>query len=139
MAQTKRKRRRKHRGTQGGRVDDRPRSRPTNRAEARQQAKARRAGGGSKKRQAATGPGGRPLRPPSWSRAILTSLMIAALLLVIFTVVLKEPITATLGLAGFMLLIYIPMSYYLDRYMYSRRLGQIAKEHAERKQGSSAD
>ena len=65
--------------------------------------------------------------------------MIAALLLVIFTVVLKEPITATLGLAGFMLLIYIPMSYYLDRYMYSRRLGQIAKEHAERKQGSSAD
>ncbi len=38
-----------------------------------------------------------------------------------------------------MLLIYIPMSYYLDRYMYSRRLGQIAREHAERKQGSSAD
>lgn len=133
MAQTRRKRRRKHRGTQGGRVDDRPRRRPANRAEARQQAKARRGGGGAKKRQA-TGPGGRPLRPPSWSRAIKTSAVIAGLLFVIFVLVLKEPIGPTLGLAAFMLCFYIPMSYYLDRYMYGRRLAQIAKEHTESKQ-----
>ena len=134
MAQTRRKRRRKHRGTQGGRVDDRPRRRPANRAEARQQAKARRGSGGGKKRQAASGPGGRPLRPPSWSRAIKTSAVIAGLLFVIFVLVLKEPIGPTLGLAAFMLCFYIPMSYYLDRYMYGRRLAQIAKERTESKQ-----
>jgi hypothetical protein len=48
--------------------------------------------------------------------------------------VLKEPIGPTLGLAAFMLCFYIPMSYYLDRYMYGRRLAQIAKERTENKQ-----
>ncbi len=134
VAQTKRKRRRKHRGTQGGRVDDRPRRRPANRAEARQQAKARRGGGGAKKRQA-TGPGGRPLRPPSWSRAIKTSAAD------------RRPAVRDLrpcaegahrpdsrAGAPSCCCFYIPMSYYLDRYMYGRRLAQIAKEHTESKQ-----
>ena len=39
MAQTRKRRRRKHRGTQGGRVDNRPRGRPRNRDQARAQAR----------------------------------------------------------------------------------------------------
>ena len=42
MAQTKKKRRRKHRGTQGGRIDTRPaRGRPRSRAEAQARARSR--------------------------------------------------------------------------------------------------
>jgi hypothetical protein len=139
VAQTKRKRRRKHRGTQGGRVDDRVRRRPANRAEARQQAKARRSGGGSKRRQAASGPGGRPLTPPSWASAARKAGVAGLIFFVLLAVAFSRPIGASAALAGFMLLFYIPMAYYTDRFMYSRRLGQIAKEQAERKQGSAAD
>ena len=50
-----------------------------------------------------------------------------------------RPVGASAALAGFMLLFYIPMAYYTDRFMYSRRLAKIAQEQAERKQGPAAD
>ena len=131
MAQTRKKRRRKHRGTQGGRIDTTPRRRPANRAEARQQAKARRAGGGKKRGQPATGTDGRPLRPPSWRRAITTSILIAGFLLVVFLLILKQPVSESVPLAAFMLAFYVPMSYYLDRFMFNRRLAQIAREREQ--------
>jgi Flp pilus assembly protein TadB len=131
VAQTKRKRRRKHRGTQGGRIDERPRRRPANRAEARQQAKARRAGGGGKRRQATQG--GRPLVEPSWPRAIRNSFLIAGLFFVLLVLLLGEAVGPSAGLAGFMLLFYIPMAFMTDRFMYNRRLKQMAEEQAARK------
>ena len=133
MAQTRRKRRRKHRGTQGGRVDDRPRSRPANRAEARQQAKARRAGGGGKRRQVASGPGGRPLTAPSWRSAAQKAAFAGVIFFVLLALVFQRPMGASAALAGFMLLFYIPMAFYTDRFFYSRRLSKIAEEQAASK------
>lgn len=110
MAQTKKKRRRKHRGTQGGRVDpNRRAARPQNRAEARARARtgAKRAPRGD--------------RPPTWQgsimRGAIAALIFAALLLLIF----KRPLGAALGLGAFMLVFYIPAGYYMDLYMWRRR------------------
>lgn len=128
MAQTKKKRRRKHRGTQGGKVDTRPKGRPRNRAEARQRAQARRSGGG--KRQAAGGP--RTPSPPTWrgslGKAAIAGLIFFALMAIAF----KRPIAASLGIAAFMLAFYIPMAYYTDRFFYNRHLRKQQAERAAR-------
>ena len=134
MAQTKKKRRRKHRGTQGGRVDTTPRRRPANRAEARQQAKARRAGGGKKRgRQGPADARGRPLVAPTWGSAIRKALFAGVIFLVLLALVFQRPIGASAALAGFMLLFYIPMAYYTDRFFFNRRLMQVQKERSEGK------
>ena len=109
MAQTKRKRRRKHRGTQGGRVDPNRRSgRPRSREEAKARARARR-----------TGP--RADAPPTWrtavTRGVVAGVIFTALLMLIFR---RSP-GAALGLGAFMLLFYIPAGYYIDTVMWRRR------------------
>lgn len=110
MAQTKKKRRRKHRGTQGGRVDPNRRpARPQSRAEARSRVRS-----GAK-------PAPRGDKPPTWQgsamRGAVAALIFAVLLLVIF----KRPIGAALALGAFMLAFYIPAGYYIDLYMWRRR------------------
>ena len=111
MAQTRKKRRRKHRGTQGGRIDSKRRARPRSREEAKAQARARR---GAK-------PAAKADKPPTWTgalnRAAIAALIFAALLLLIF----KKPIGAALGLAALMFLIYIPAGYYIDLMMWRKR------------------
>ena len=59
MAQTKKRRNRKHRGTQGGTINRRPKRRPQNRAEARSRAKSR----------SRTDPVHRLDQPPTWRNA----------------------------------------------------------------------
>lgn len=112
MAQTKKKRRKKHKGTQGGRIDTKRRTKPRSRAEAQAQARSRRSG------SAAPTKGD---KPPTWqssiNRGIIAALIFAALLLVIF----KRPLGASLGLAAFMLIFYIPAGYYIDSYMWRKR------------------
>ncbi len=110
MAQTKKKRRRKHRGTQGGRVDaNRRAARPQSRAEARDRVRS-----GTKRAP-------RGDQPPTWqgsaTRGAIAALIFAALLLVIF----KRPIGAALALGAFMLVFYIPAGYYIDLHMWRRR------------------
>jgi hypothetical protein len=125
VAQTKKKRHRKHRGTQGGRVDERPKGRPRNRAEARQQAKARRSGSGGKRTVASQSRG---LQPPSWGSAFTKGLFAAALFLGLLVVVLGRGFGASAAIAGAMVLFYTPMAYYLDLFFYNRRLRQVTKE-----------
>lgn len=125
MAQTKKKRHRKHRGTQGGRVDERPKGRPRNRAEARQQAKARRSGSGGKRTTASQSRG---LQPPSWGSAFTKGLFAAALFLGLLVVVLGRGFGPSAAIAGAMVLFYTPMAYYLDLFFYNRRLRQVTKE-----------
>lgn len=132
MAQTKRKRRRKHRGTQSGRVDTRPKGRPRNRAEARQRAKSRRSRSG--------GRGGAQqgqLRPPSWRSAAFKAIPIAGLFFLLIVVAFGEEPGPSLGLAAFMLLFYIPMAYYTDRFFYHRQLRKQAQAREERAGGDS--
>lgn len=135
MAPTKKKRRRKHRGTQGGRVDNRPKGRPRNRAEARQRAKSRGSGGGGRKRAAASG---RPAQaPPSWRSAATKGLVAAGIFFVLIAVAFGRPAGASLGIAAFMLVFYVPMAYYTDRFFYNRQLRKAEAERRERAGGGA--
>jgi hypothetical protein len=127
VAQTKKKRRRKHRGTQGGRVDSRPKGRPQNRAEARQRAKQKRASGGGSKRSAARE---RPLTPPSWPSAIRKALVAGVIFFVLLAVAFQRPMGASAALAATMLIFYIPMAYYTDKFFFNRRIAELQKERS---------
>jgi hypothetical protein len=48
----------------------------------------------------------------------------------VLSLLLKVPINETLPIAGLMLVFYIPLSYFTDRWLYQRRL---AKDAAARK------
>ena len=122
MAQTKKKRRRKHRGTQGGRIDRRPaRGRARSRAEAQSRARSR-----TKKKG-----GPRVPEPASWSSALKKGGIAAVLFVAVITVFGQSPAVAlVVGVA--MLGFYVPMAFTLDRFMYQRHLRKEAKKRAER-------
>jgi hypothetical protein len=110
MAQAKKKRRRKHRGTQGGRVDPGRRAgRPRSREEAKARARAGRSGGAKSD------------APPTWrssvTRGIVAAVIFTALLMLIF----KRPTGAAFGLGAFMLVFYIPAGYYIDTMLWRKR------------------
>jgi Flp pilus assembly protein TadB len=110
MAQTKKKRRRKRRGTQGGRIDANPRrSKPRSRAEAKARASAKRK------------PTQRADLPPTWrssiGRGVVAAVIFAVLLLLIF----KRPVGVALALGAFMLAFYIPAGYFIDMTLWRRR------------------
>jgi hypothetical protein len=122
MAQTKKKRRRKHRGTQGGRIDRRPsRGRARSRAEAQARARSR-----SKKKG-----GPRVPEPASWSSALKKGGIAAVLFVALLTVFGQNPAVSVL--VGILMLgFYVPMAYTLDRFMYQRFLRKEAQMRAER-------
>lgn len=111
MAQTNKKRRRKRRGTQGGRIDpNRRRSKPRSRAEARSQAMAKRKPAGPKEDL-----------PPTWRnsfmRGIFAAVIFAALLILLF----RRPVGVSLVFGLFMLAFYVPAGYYIDMTLWRRR------------------
>lgn len=112
MAQTKRKRKSKHRGNAAGMIETRGRTgRPLTAAEKTADAKA-------KARQAKTD---RLNSPPTW-RASINRAAIATLIFVVALILLfKEQLSATVALAGFIFLLYIPLGYYTDLYLYRWR------------------
>jgi hypothetical protein len=109
MAQTKKKRRRKHRGTQGGRIDTNRRARPKTRAEAKARARA-----GTKRAP-------RGDRPPTWRNSALRGIGAAVIFAVLLLLIFKRPLGAALALGAFMLVFYIPAGYYIDMMMWRRR------------------
>jgi hypothetical protein len=128
---TKKKRRKKGRGTQGGRVSDRPVGRPRNRAEARQRAQQRRAsakGGKGAPARAAKSGGARVPQPASWKGAIQKGLLASLLFFALFALLFKRPIAASAALALFTLVFYVPLSYYLDGFMYRRYQANLERD-----------
>ncbi|HEU4393373.1 MAG TPA: hypothetical protein VFR04_07035 [Solirubrobacterales bacterium] len=110
MAQTKKKRRRKRRGTQGGRIDANPRrGRPRNRAEAKARA-------GAKRKPAPRGDA-----PPTWRGSIVRGLIAAVIFAVLLLLIFKRPVGVALALGAFMLAFYIPAGYFIDMTMWRRR------------------
>jgi hypothetical protein len=112
MAQTRRKRKRKHRGTPAGTIErassDRERRRhPQTREDRKAEARRRRAA--------------RLDRPPSWGSAFQRAGIAAALFAVIVVAAFGEPIQNGVVLAAFMLLIYVPFGYFFDSVVYRRR------------------
>ncbi len=112
MAQTRKRRRRKHRGTQGGRIDtgNRRKARPRTREEARARAKSKRG----------TGPN-RLDRPPTWRSATIRGVIAAALFVALLLLAFKRSPGEALGFGAFMLVFYIPAGYYIDQMMWRRR------------------
>ena len=94
MAQTRRRRRRKHRGTQSGRIDRRPtRGRPRSRAEAKA-----RAGQRSRKK-----PSTRQAGPPTWRSAVQKSLIAGGLFFALLVLAFGRPPLPSAGIAVLML------------------------------------
>jgi len=109
MAQTRKKRRRKHRGTQAGTIEARGRTgrRPQTQVEAKKVSRDRRAA--------------RFDRPPTWRGALNRAAISAAVFAVAVVVVFQRPIAAAVVLGVVMIALYLPMSYYTDRFLYNRR------------------
>jgi hypothetical protein len=112
MAQTTRKRRTKHRGNAAGVVEARGRTgrKPTD-DERKQDSR-------TKARQARVD---RLNRPPSWRGAVNRAAIATAIFVVALILLFKEKIAPTVGLAGFIFLMYIPLGYYTDLFIYRRR------------------
>jgi Flp pilus assembly protein TadB len=122
VAQTRRKRRRKHRGTQGGRIDTRPvRGRARSRAEAQARARSR-----TKKKSGPKTPG-----PQSWSSALKKGAVAAVLFVGLLALFGQNPLVSVL-VGVLMLGFYVPMAYLMDRFFYQRHLRKEAQKQAER-------
>lgn len=112
MAQTKKKRNRKRRGTQAGNIDTRKKARPRNRQEARSQAKS-----GSAKSRA----GSRVDSPPTWRGATIRGVIASAVFVVLLIVIFGRSVGQALPIGLLMLVFYIPAGFYMDQTMWRRR------------------
>ncbi len=122
MAQTKRKRRRKRRGTQGGRIDTRPaRGRARSRAEAQSRARSR-----TKKKG-----GPRSPQPPNWGSSLKKGGLGAVLFVGVLALFGTNPL-ASLAIGVLMVGFYTPLAYVMDGFMYRRYLRKEAQKRAER-------
>jgi Flp pilus assembly protein TadB len=131
MAQPRQRRRRKRRGTQGGRIDTRPaRGRPRSREEAKARARARRSGA---KKSGGKRTVDRRDQPPTWSGAVNRALFAAAIFLVSVLLLFHQPIATTIPLAVLMMAIYIPLGHAIDNYFYKRRQAQLQRARQQRK------
>jgi hypothetical protein len=121
MAQTKRKRRRKHRGTQAGTIETPGR---TGRSRAPSSS-------GTKSKSTATARGSsarasRPHRldnPPTWRGSLNRSALMAGIV-VIFLGLTQKNWAAAVFLGIVAVALYVPVTYYTDRAIYRRRQRQ---------------
>jgi hypothetical protein len=119
MAQTKRKRRNKHRGNAVGMVEARGRtSKPS---------AAVRSNGKSSAR-GARGSNARPLKPPTLQGAALKALIGAAILFIFFRFIGNGATTAgALTMCLVAVVLYTPIMYFTDRWIYNRKTRQGAR------------
>jgi hypothetical protein len=111
MAQTKRKRRSKHRGNAAGTIEARGRTGRPPTAEERKKASR------EELRER------RLSRPPTWKSAFMKAALMAVLLFVLTRVGLfgsSVPVMNSITLALFAMVIYTPLAYATDRFVYTR-------------------
>jgi hypothetical protein len=113
IAQTKKKRKRKHRGTPAGTIEARGR---TGKGQIRSDAK----NVARDRRQA------RYDEPPTWRGAFNRAAISAVIFAVFSVLVLKLSVAAAVPLAAVMVAVYLPLSYVTDRFFYNRRQRQKA-------------
>jgi hypothetical protein len=114
MAQTRRKRRTKHRGNAAGFVESRGRTgrKPTAAEKSGKAAEAARA-----KQQRLD----RTNRPPTWRGAFVRALVAATALVLLSGLVLKASAGQSVAYFFVGLIAYTPISYYSDSWLYKRR------------------
>ena len=108
MASTKRKRRTKHRGNAAGMVETRGRT-------------GRKTGPADRKAGARRARMDRFAKPPTVRSALQRSSIAAIVFVAAMILIVHQPVPAALALGGFVLLFYVPLSYYTDLYFYRRR------------------
>ena len=113
MAQARRRRRTKHRGNAAGVVEARGRT-------GRKPTAAEKSGTGAGTGRARESRLERLNRPPTWRGAFYRAMAAAVLLLLVSLLLLKKPAQA-IALFPVVLLIYLPISYYTDLWMFKRR------------------
>jgi hypothetical protein len=123
MAQTKRKRRTKHRGTAAGTIESRGRTgRKPNAAEQRKAAKA----GAADDRR---------FTEPTWGSAAVRAGLASVMLFVLFQLGLagdEQTIATSLALSLAAFLIYVPLGYKVDRFFWVRRMRKAGRPLPER-------
>jgi hypothetical protein len=113
MAQTKRKRRTKHRGTAAGTVTTRGRTgRPPTPEEKKRQQKLTR----EQAREA------RLAAPPTWKGSVNRALLAAGFMFLFLLLTSKGNIVAAVLFAVFAFALYVPSGYYLERFLWQRRM-----------------
>ena len=113
MAQTKRKRTRKHRGTPAGTIERAGRTgRPQTKEDAKQTARQRRQE--------------RLDRPPTWGSSVNRAAIAAAVFGVLVILAFKRSVAQGVILAGFMFMLYIPLGYFTDMAIYRYRMRKKA-------------
>jgi hypothetical protein len=65
--------------------------------------------------------------PPTWRGALNRALLAVVFFAVLVLLVFKQPVGNALGLSAFMLLVYVPLGYYTDQFLYRRRQRQKAQ------------
>lgn len=113
MAQTRKKRNTKHRGNAAGVVETRGRTgRKLTDEERSRNAKA-----------GARGPvrTDRFDRPPTWKGAAQRSLVAVMIFVAVVVLLFKQDVAPAIALGSVLLLVYIPMSYYTDLWLFRRR------------------
>jgi hypothetical protein len=114
MAQAKRKRTRKHRGTPAGTIERSGRTgRPRTREDAKKISQQRRAERFSK--------------PPTWRSAVNRAAIAAAVFGVLIVLLFQRNIAQGAVLAAFMFLLYIPLGYGTDLMIYRFRQRKTAR------------
>jgi Flp pilus assembly protein TadB len=119
MSQTKRKR--KHRGTQAGTVEQRAHNTRSSSARPKPKTKDQIRTESRRKRME------RFDQPPTMKGAVQRAGIAAAVFAVLVIVIFQEKPATAVALAAFMLLLYVPMSYATDKLLYNRRQRQKAK------------
>ena len=110
MAQTKRKRRSKHRGTAAGTIEARGRTgRPLSADDKKQQTRAE-----ARERRLNT--------PPTWKSSFTRAGLAAGLMFVLLLFTQKKnPLPIAAAFAVLAMVIYVPAGYYLELFLYRRR------------------
>lgn len=118
MAQTRQRRKTKHRGNAAGIVESRGRTGRKPTADEKS-GKARAAKGAPASRD-------RFDKPPTWKGAFYRSLAAAVLMALFSLFILKQTTQSALILFPIVLAMYVPISYYSDLWLYKRRQRQKA-------------
>jgi len=114
MAQTRRKRQTKHRGNAAGVIESRGRT-------GRKPTAAEKRGTEAQSAKARQQTLDRRDRPPTWRGAFVRA-MFAAVLMLLIVVLLFHQTAQAIALFPIVLLMYVPISFYTDKWVYERRM-----------------
>lgn len=126
MAQTKRRRRTKHRGNAAGAIEARGRTGRKPTAAERKGASGGRGGATKSARERRLE---RYDKPPTWKAATQRAAL-AGVFMFIVAILLLGSVARAVVLLPFVLVIYIPVGYYTDRFLYNKRQRDKARGKA---------